>query len=53
MRHVGVFGGLEVIDGGIAAVGALVDYFRGSLGEGSLDFEADKRIVELLTGRRY
>jgi hypothetical protein len=47
------FAVLELLSGGITAASALADYISGSLGEGSLDLEADKRIVEFLTGRKY
>jgi hypothetical protein len=44
---------LELLSGGIITAGAVADYISGSLGEGSLDFQTDKRVVELLTGRTY
>jgi hypothetical protein len=47
------FAVLELLAGGVTTASAVADYVSGSLGEGSLDFQADKRVVELLTGRKY
>jgi hypothetical protein len=44
---------LELIAGGVITASALADYITGALGETSLDMEIDKKVVELLTGKRY